>query len=190
MGRYASTTEVLEWLNTDSTAANNLINRLLDSAESAIDTFCRRRFDPYVTTKRYNRFYRGRTHEQLFVDDDLLTVDTLINGSGATIPNTGYWLEPRNDPPYGWIRLQSQFVFTYNTDADIIVTGTWGYAATVIPQVTQAAIELTEYLYRLRDASTFNVSALPEVGQITIAQGWPTHISLDLEPFRRRDSIS
>lgn len=190
MGRYASTADVLEWIGTDSTVENSLIDRLIDAAEAEIDIFCRRRFDAYTDTRLFNRFYRGRTSEQLFVDDDLIAVDTLVNGSGATIPNSGYWLEPRNDPPYGWIRLKSQYVFTYNTDSDIVVAGTWGYAATVLPQVKQVTIELTEYLYRLRDTSTFNVSALPEVGQITVPQGWPTHVSINLSPIRRMDSIS
>lgn len=136
--------------------------------------------------------YSGPLNAQtwLRLDEDLLSVDELKNGdsTGTVIPSTGYWLEPRNETPRQFIRLRSTHQWVFGTDGEISVAGTWGYSTGAPADIVRATLELAAYIYRLKDSQTFDVTAAPDIGVITVPQGVPRHVRrvLDDGGYRRK----
>jgi len=198
---YASLTLLKSYLGISVTTDDTLLTNLLTRAQQAIDSHCHRTFEARTETRYYRQeavaiedaFGYDITHEVLnpvsdvlYLDDDLLSVTTLTNGDGTTIPSSGYWLEPRNDgPPYWYIRLKSAYSWEFDTDGEISVAGTWGYATTAPDDIVHAAIRLAAYYYRQKDAQVFDVTAMPDVGVVTIPQGMPADVKLVLQPYVR-----
>lgn len=185
---YCSLSEVREYLRGESPDDNNLINRLIDAASSEIDRYCKRSFYPTPGTQYFDRFDDRRLNDKLYLDEPIYQLNSVINGNNQVIPSGSVWLMPRNDWPYQWIQLKSMYVWTFNTDGLIQVSGTFGWLekdGSILQDIKQATIELTSYLYRLKDASTFDVVAFPEMGQITVPQGWPKHVNVSLSRYRR-----
>jgi LysM repeat protein len=70
--------------------------------------------------------------QTLQLDADLISVTSITNGDGSTIPPTSYFVEPVNyGPPYSWIEINraSSAAFTAgNTDQRAItIVGLWGH---------------------------------------------------------------
>ena len=120
-------------------------------------------------------------HTVLMLDKDLRSITGITNGDGTTITSTQYNLEPRNDPPYQYIRLKSGHSWIFDTDGEVAIDGNWGYTTTAPADITQATIRLTAYLYRQKDASIFDVVADPSVGVITVPQGFPADVAKILD---------
>jgi hypothetical protein len=185
---YATLADVKEEGSFGNTVDDRLLQQKLTNAQAMIDNFCNRHFEAVAATRSYNRFYAGiRGGSLLYLDSDLLTLTGLTNGNGAAIPTdgSGCWLEPRNEPPYGVIRLKSAYVFTLDVDGDITVTGTWGFTATPPADIQEATVQLANYLYRLRDSQVFDVTADMSSGQLTIPKGVPVSVMKILNNYRR-----
>ena len=114
----------------------------------------------------------------LILDKPLLSITTLTNGdsTGTVITSTGYWLEPRNDPPYRAIRLRSGKSWQFDDDGEVSVDAPWGFSTTVPADIQQATLRQATYLYRQRDASIFGVTATPELGTIQVKFGMPDDV--------------
>lgn len=123
----------------------------------------------------------GFGHTVCWLGKDLLSVDTLLNGDGTTLTSTSYWLEPRNEPPYQWIRLKSSNAWVFGTDGEITVTGTWGYSTSAPADIVQAVKRVAAYNYRGKDSQVFDVTADPEAGVITIPKGIPADVKVILD---------
>jgi len=120
--------------------------------------------------------YSVNSHTVLWLGDaDLQSVDTLTNGDGTAVSSTSYWLEPRNKKPYRYIRLKSDESWVFNTDGEVSITGTWGYSTGADPAIQGLAKEMAKYLYDARLTQTHEVTAMPDLGQITIPQGLSKH---------------
>lgn len=197
---YASLAQLKNYLGISVTSDDTLLTDLLARAQQAIDSYCHRSFEARTETRYYRQdavaiadpFGYDITHEVLnpvydvlYLDDDLLAVTTLTNGNGETIPSSGYWLEPRNGPPYWYIRLKSAYNWEFDTDGEISVAGTWGYATTAPDDIVHATVRLAAYFYRQKDAQVFDTTAMPEVGVITIPQGIPADVKLILNHYVR-----
>lgn len=167
------------------TGDDDLLTALIARAQAAIDDHCRRWFEARTATRYYRNDPRIRRGQVLLLDADLLTLTSLINGDGQTIPLDQVWLEPRNEPPYGSLRLKTSYIWNYNTDGEVQVTGTWGYSATAPGDVVQATERWAAYMYRQKDSSVFDVTADPSAGIITTPQGIPKDVKILLAPFVR-----
>ncbi|KPL80231.1 hypothetical protein [Herpetosiphon geysericola] len=163
-----------------------LITRLLGVAQAEIDLYCHRSFEAVTTTRFYDEANARMVGQRLYLDTELLTVTSLMNGDGREIPLTGFRLEPRNEPPYTMITLKSSWVWFLNLDAEIAITGTWGYSATAPAPIQQATLELTAYLYDLRKQQNYDVTAMPELGQVVIPGGMPKHVKNLMAEYRRK----
>lgn len=172
-------------LGAAETSDDTLIStRLIPSAQAAIEKYCRRRFEATTKTRYYDAGSARRSRQSLFLDDDLLTVTSLTNGTGVVIPSSGYRLQDRNEgPPYSEIQLLTGYVWMFNTDGEIAVAGTWGWSATPPADVITAMFELVNYLYTLKDSPIFDVTAMPESGMVTVPKGWPKHVSVDMDRY-------
>lgn len=184
---YLGTTELKLYLGigTATTTDDALLASLISAARGAVDAYCRRTFEATVQTRTYGMYDARVMGQKLYLDYDLQSVTQLVNGNEATIGGTGYWLGPQNYAPYGMIRLKTSFVWVWNTDGMISVTGTWGCATTAPDDIVQATKRLAGYFYRGKDSQTWDVTAFTEAGQLTIPKGLPADVEQLLRPYRR-----
>jgi hypothetical protein len=181
---YASRDELKTYLKITASGDDTLLTNAVDAATLAIDAYTGRSFTATTATRYYTAdAVRGNT---LWLDDDLLTVTTLTNGDTSVLTSPYYHLHPRNAGPYHSIRLLSTAGWAFATDGEISIAGTWGYMATPDALIKQACLWLGAYFYRLKDSQVFDVTATPELGQITIPKGMPQQLVVHLTSLRRR----
>lgn len=199
MGRYLGTSELYGYLfgttgtivaggGTITATQQSLMGSAILEAESAIDNHTRRNFVGTAGTHYLNRYEQDKVRNQaLYLESDLHTLVALQNGDGQTIPTGSVWLEPRNEgPPYRILRLKSSYVWVWNTDSDVIISGTWGYG-TVVPQdIVNATKHYAAYLYRLKDTGVGDVAGFTEGGEVTTPKGMPETVKILLAPYRSR----
>jgi gp6-like head-tail connector protein len=183
---YTSILAVKRELGITADTDNDIIGDKIQAAEKEIDRFCGRHFEAVTATRYYREGYEGFAPDGdvLLLDDDLLTVTTLTNGNGSVIPSTGYWLEPRATPPYYLIRLKSAYTWTFVTDGEVSVAGTWGKTQTAPDDIAEIARELALYLYRLKDVSNLTATTLPDGGDTPIPVDLPKHVKAALSSYR------
>lgn len=125
--------------------------------------------------------YASNTAAVLWLGDaDLLSVDTLTNGEGTTISSGSYWLEPRNKAPYRYIRLKSDESWVFNTDGEVSIAGTWGFSSAADGEIADCVKQTAKYKLDVRASQTFDVTAMPEIGQIAIPKGMPANVKIGL----------
>ncbi len=193
MSQYAGTTELREYLSPDGslgTEQDGLLQQCLDRAESGINNYTRRSFATVQATKYYSRHVARIANNALYLMEDLFALGTLVTGDGRNVPvgtAGSVWLEPVNaGPPYRIIRLYSSFVWTFNTDAQISITGAWGYSDTPPDDIVQATIRYAAYLYRQKDTGPSDVSGFPDGGEVSYPKGMPDDVRWILSPYRSR----
>ena len=187
MARYCTLLKTKRYLGISGTADDALIMECIDRAEAAIDAYARRAFVGTHGTVFASRYEQNRVRQNAFyLTEDLFSLTALTLGDGQTVPVGSVWLEPREGPPYRVLRLRSAYVYTWNTDTDMQIVGTWGYGTVAPLDVQQAAIRLSVYNYRSKDASTTDVAGNETLGQQTIPRGLPLDVLDILKKYRSR----
>jgi hypothetical protein len=181
---YIELEDLKRYLKISGTGDDAILYDSLNAAQEAIEAYCQRRFLAVEETRYYTSadVYGGR----LWLDDDLLTVDTLLNGDGNELTDSYYRLHPRNAAPYHAIGLYSTASWYFDQDGEISVTGTWGFTETPDYLIKEATLWLASYFYHLKDSQVFDVTATPELGQITIPKGMPQQLVVHLTSLKRR----
>lgn len=189
MSRYCTLVALKSYLGLGTeTDADDVLQACIDNAESAIEDYTRRNFVGTPNTMSYNRYEQDRVRKNgFYLNEDLHTLGSLVLGDGQVVPVGSCWLEPREGPPYRMIRLKSAYVFTWNTDSDMTVTGTWGYG-TVAPQaVQQATIEYATFLWRSKDITPNDQIGYEQgAGVQPMGRGMPDGVRWKLSPYRSR----
>lgn len=180
---YATTAELKAYLGISGTSDDTLLAALITRAQAAIDSYCGRTFQAASGTRYYD--WRDVDGDTLYLDADLVSVTTLTNGDGTEIAETEYVLEPRNGTPKYAIRLLSTSAWSVGVDEEIAVAGQWGWSESPPADIVQATIRLAAYMYRQKDATTFDATAFTDVGVMTIPQGIPKDVLALLQPYRR-----
>jgi len=194
MSRYATLADLKYYLSpngTLSTSQDGLLQSSLDRAESAINDYTRRNFAGTAGTVYYNRYQADLVRSQaLYLREDLHTLVGLQTGNGQNIPVGSVWLEPRNaGPPYRVLRLHSQYVYQWNTDSDVIISGTFGYGTTPPDAVVQATVRYAAHLFRQKDAGGMagvDVAGFTDAGEVSFPKGMPDDVRWLLSPYRSR----
>src|SRR5574341_70806 len=152
---YTTLSAVKSYLRITTTADDTLLSAFITRASRMIDDHCGRWFSAETQIRKFDAVGRHISGSLLFVDADLLTITSLINGDGARIPSNAYVLRPSNFPPYFGVSLLASSGLYWNHTGDpenaISISGTWGYSAATPDPVGQAAIRLAAWLYRQRD---------------------------------------
>ena len=191
MSNYAGLQSLLDYLSPTGalgTYNDGLLQDSLDEAERAINDYTRRNFAGTAGTvyvNRYSqRFVRGQA---LYLENDLFNLISLQNGNGQNIPVGSVWVEPRNaGPPYRMIRLMSGYVFTWNTDSDVVIAGTFGFSTVAPAAISRATVELGAWFYRLKDTGPTDAAGVNVAGEVTYPKSLPDHIRGKLDPYRSR----
>lgn len=185
---YITAKQVKDYLDIESTASDALLNLIIAAAQDWINTETGRVFEiPADTTRYFDALVDGRT---LLFDEDLAaTPTTVTNGDGTVLASTQYVLEPRNIwPKYGIsLRSDSSLSWTYSTywEGAISIVGRWGWSVTPPGKIVQAMLRLVSWRYKQKDSQIMDVTATPELGQITIPQGVPKDVYRDIAQFMR-----
>lgn len=129
-----------------------IVQASLDAAQKWIEDHTGRIFEAGSDSTR--TFNLPPDLHTLEVDFDLLSVTSLVNGTGAVIDPSYYYLLPLNSPPYNVVRIYpiSPVVF-YPTvlgsiENCIQVTGRWAFTLTAPSSIVDATKELAKYFYR------------------------------------------
>ena len=183
MKAYATAAELKTYLGVSASSDDALLTDLLARATRAVETYTLRTFDAAAGTRYYDA--TAVDGDTLLLDSDLHSAISVTNGRGQVI--TQYWLLPRNAPPYHALKLKSGSAYSWSfaTDGEIEVYGLWGYSADPPDDIVHATLRLAAYYYRQKDAQVFDVTALPEEGQIVIPKGLPADVKQLLGPYRR-----
>jgi hypothetical protein len=193
MGRYITTTslKVYRGIAATETADDALLVTLIGAAEAQIDRHTGRTFKAVSTAAaHYFDALRDTSDDRksLYLDDDLITITAIVN-AGTAVATTHYVTEPRNAAPYRTIRLTylADDMWTWQTSPEdaITVTGRWGYSTAAPADIQQAATRLAAYMYAQKDASSFDVTLLADLGAMTIPGGMPRDVREMLEPYVR-----
>jgi len=190
---YCSVTDVKQYLGTSGTGDNELIETLINSAQSDIDEFTQRTFEASTNTTRYFDAVRDTDGLWLFLDEDLVSINTITNNADAASPEmisaSEYITNPRNQTPYFAIKLLSSsdkyWDYTNDSEMGIEISGKWAYSETAPNDIKQACIRLAAFMYRQKDAQVFDVTAIPDAGVITIPVGIPADVAIMLRPYRK-----
>lgn len=191
MAAYATLEQLKSYLGITVSTDNTQLTDLLTRISLAVDNYCGRWFEARSLTRYFESDALDVGSNMLWVDADLLTINTsgLTNGdsSATVIPSTEYWLMPRNSSPYYGIRLKSTstYVWEWDTDYWVSVAGTWGYAATAPADVMHATVRWAAYAYHQKDAPVYDTTVIPEAGVITVPTGIPADVREILKPYRR-----
>lgn len=191
MSRYCSLLDLRDYMGLPGTQGQNddgLLQDSLNRAEAAIDNYTRRNFVGTAGTVYYSRFDQWRVVDTaLYLASDLIAPVEIQLGNSQNIPLGSIWLGPRNNPPYRIIRLRSAYVWQWNTDQDMFISGTWGYSTTAPADIQQATVRTAAYLYRIKDQSGFtDVTGFEQAGEQTIVSGIPSDVRYLLNPYRTR----
>lgn len=189
---FVTTTAFKQYRGITNTSGDALIGLLLTRAQAQAESYCDRTFvAPTTAATRYYDAVRDTSDDRrtLYLDDDLATIVTVVNGDGETVATTHYTTEPRHATPYRSLRLtqRADTLWTYDDAPEdaIQVNGRWGYATAAPADVQHAVIRLAAYMYAQKDVSTFDVSLIAGEGVMTVPQGLPKDVRELLEPYRR-----
>lgn len=201
MSRYAGTPQLVSYLfgtlttgtigaigGTLTPSTLDLMQASLDEAESAINDYTRRNFAGTAGTYYVNRYSQYLVKSQaMYLQQDLFSLTSLQNGDGQVIPVGSVWLEPRNaGPPYRMVRLMSSYVYTWNTDSDVIIAGTWGFSTVPPAAIARSTVRLAAYYYRLKDVGIGDIAGTNDSGEVTYPKGMPDDVKQQLASYRSR----
>jgi Phage gp6-like head-tail connector protein len=187
VSRYATLNELKRYLQISGTIDDALLQECLDRAEGVIDAHTRRAFVGTAGTRFFNRYESDRVRSNTFyLQEDLHTLTQLILGDGQNVPIGSVWLQPREGPPYRGVQLKSQYVYTWNTDQDMVMVGTWGVGTVAPPDIQHATIRQAMYEYRSKDVGPTDVIGNDTLGQQQAARGMPKDVYDILQKYRSR----
>jgi hypothetical protein len=200
-------------LNILDNSQDDLLTTSGDWADAAIDAYCHRWFE----SRRQTRYFgpdaldtsplpftpRGGLdytdpllrrvgwsqwpYRRLYMDADLITVYSITNGDGTSIPLGGFWEEPRNEIPRYSIWLKSDYSWVWDTDGWIAVDADWGYSVFPSPIISGCSYQLAEYHFRSRAPQSKQqplwLNTQNKGDQMP--EGFPTDVIKTLEPFIR-----
>lgn len=194
---YVDVSALKQYLGNTTAADDALLSALLSAAQSTIDRYTRRTFEASADSTKYldgvQPYVNGRW---LHVSEvgDLCAITSITNGDGTTVSASSYVTEPRNVAtgnvePIRAIKLKDNasiaWTYTGTPENAITIVGRWAYSVTAPASVVQACKILAAYYYKQKDAGTFDVVAVPEMGTITVPQGMPRTAQVLLNPYRK-----
>jgi len=126
---YASREALKAAANVNGVDEDAALDRVLQAASRAVERSTRRRFYPSVETRVYDYPARDRGPYRLWLDGDLLEVESLTS---AGVEIADYFLEPANyGPPYNRIEIDlaggESFQSGDTWQRQVAVEGVWGY---------------------------------------------------------------
>ena len=118
---------------TADTNDDSIMEVMLQGISRWIDDQTHRTFYPRQEVRYFDLPEEQTSAEILFLDDDLLSIDSITNGDSSVITNTQYVLYPKNAYPKQWVKLlgSSSVMWKASSSGDnesaISLAGLWGF---------------------------------------------------------------
>lgn len=173
---YCTLAEVKAAAKFDSSSADTVLEKIIESASRRIDGYCGRFF--YQVANTPIAFY-ARNEFRLMLPDiasSNITVKSDDNGDGTfttTWPSSAYSLEPTNvvlqNRPYNRIVVTGQRtfpIFAFPPRPGMQITATWGWPS--IPTDIREACILMSMRQFSRYSSPLGVAGFGDMGAITV----------------------
>lgn len=170
---YATLTEIKADRNITGVTEDVILQDKLDAATARIDEYTNREFAVSANSDRYFDSCSDVDGLTLFLDKDIHTITSITNGDGTAVASTDYVTQPRNATPYYAIKLKSSKSLWWEDDTNgdsedaITVNGKWGYSEAANALVKSVCLELAGYYYVRRQSQEYDITATPELGQMT-----------------------
>lgn len=202
---YIYTTTVKAYLGVSGASDDALIGDLIARAQAIIDEELGFSFESTTDTTRYfnpllhtNAKQNGKRGDRLTLYFDTwlaaLAASNPINikadGTPEAVAAANYYLVPTNEgPPYYGVRLlpSKGVVWEYENDPDrgVSVEGKWAWSETAPNDIVHAAIRLTAFLYRQKDASAdLDRPLLTADGVVILPSTMPNDVMKVLDKYR------
>ncbi len=193
---YTNVANVKTYAGIKTAEDDDLLHALIDRAQKAIDSYCGRTFEAAADSTRKFTVGIDTDDDMLFFDEDLAQIGTsgsiitdADSASPVTLTISEYIFHPRNRTPYHAVELldssSNSWTYTTNPQNGITVTGRWAWSVTAPDDIVHACTRLAAYYFRQKDASVFDVTAIPEAGVIQVPQGMPADVKLILNNYRK-----
>ena len=163
MTTYASLSEYKIYSRIESADAGDdgYITAVLETASRIIEKLAGRVFYPTTET----RVYDAPLGDELMFDTDFLSITSITNGDGSTIPAAAYVLLPANSTPKWGVRLLrtsgvSWLMTNGSPEQCISVTGSTGYSATTPEDVKAACLEIAKAFYGRRFGENMSMKTI------------------------------
>lgn len=180
---------------TANTVDDDLIAVYVTDASKLFETECQRTFSSTVGSYLYDQGYPVTSGNILYFRDDMLGVDSVVNGANGTLDSTQFRLLPPDDTPKYALQLLSRSSLFWQNGNDgsaqnaIQVNGTRGFCltGTVPADVALAVTKLAAFLYQTRD----NLESIQVAEGMTVlpAQA-PAVVLRTIQRYIRRVSYS
>ena len=185
---YCQLSDVKQSLGITGATYDAQLTEYISVASTWIDAYCNMESvtSPFEVTSDSTRYFDyGNVDGQcLNFDTPILSITSIINGDGQTIPSTGYRLMPRNQPRYYQVKLDIDYVWDFlNRDSEIAITGRWGYSLTVPQPVVEACRHMAGWMHQRWQAGLNTSSATSEIGTIGQVTDIPAHVKTLLEIY-------
>ena len=187
---------VKTYLGISSTDDDDLVDDLIENAQSVIENYTGRVFDASsATVKKFDAVADVSVRNLYFPEGLELAAEptSVTNGDGtALVADTDYIVKPSNAfPAYGLMMLQSSSNWWQGkSNGDmanaISINAKWGYSTTAPNAVVQAATRLSAFLYRQRDTSSDGDRPLIVDGVTILPSALPRDVTQILNPYLMR----
>ena len=189
---YSSLTDFKAYANitTSDTGDDDVIVTCLAAAQAYIDGYTHRHFEPVTETRSFDT----PDDEMLYLDDDLLSVTSITNGSGTAPTSAQYVLYPPNIYPKWGIKIKASSGLTWETDSAsdeeqaVQIRGVWGYSNSIPTDIALTCQSIALKSYRRRTNSPDNSGSATITGAGVVIT--PSDVSKDdlrvLDQYVRR----
>jgi hypothetical protein len=163
----------------DDDADDDMLSAMIESASSIIEHYTQRRFE--VADETDQVFTRNHRFPNRFDGNFLYFYEELADEASAITDSPTVHYIPENGPPfYGMIIAEGNWAYP-----EVTVTGYWGYSKVAPPDIEQACLRLSKWLYDQRDTTPGNSAVITPEGQVLLPQGLPYDVITILKPYRK-----
>lgn len=185
---YCQVHDVKQSLDIIGSTHDDQIREHIVMASDWIDTHCMyygvtRPFAIPGDTTRYFDMSCVRS-SVLHMDAPFISITSMVNGDGLTIPTAGYKLLPRNHSRFYQVKLTINYIWQFNdSDSEIAITGKFGYSELPPAPVVEACRHLSGWLLQRWQAGLNASSATTELGTTRQVMDVPEHVVTLLAPY-------
>jgi len=174
------------------TTSDAMIEKVIEAASRAIDSWCDRRF--YTASVDETKYYTAKYYNALFPEEDIVSITTLKtdeDGDGTfevTWATTDYLLLPFNQSYKNIIEIDPEGEHTFPaTKQGVQIVGKFGYCAINDrpPEVTTFCMLLAVRLFKRMSEAPFGVMGFSETGQSTVIPSDDPDAKMLIGKYRR-----
>jgi len=181
MAAYCTNTQIKTALNITVADYDSQLTALAASASNWIDQYCNVPDGGFAVTTDSTRYYNQEDvgiDGVLTLDMPILSVTTLVDATGVTLPSNVYRLMPLNSLHYWQIMLLPSrgYVWTWTVDGLVAVTGKFGWSATPPTAVVEATTMLAGWMFKRYQAALQDSTANQDLGQLIYSEAIPKQV--------------